>query len=112
MAARTDTANRAIVEAYEIHQSWHGQGCNAKILPVRQSWEFCQQCMKKAFQVNLKCSARARRFWSVQKWAKLLENLEQQTSDPSLKGNLQSPALTKQRKIEADFVSLGTFGRY
>lgn len=75
MAARTDTANRVIVEAYEIHQSWDGQGWNAEILPVGQSWEFCQQCMKKAFQVNLEYSARARRFWSMQDWAKLWENL-------------------------------------
>ena len=37
MAARTETANRAIVEPYEIYQSWHDQGQNAEILPVKQS---------------------------------------------------------------------------
>ena len=37
MAARTETANRANVEAYEIYQPWHDQGQNAEILPVKQS---------------------------------------------------------------------------
>ena len=37
MAARTDTANKAIVDAYGMHQFWHAQGWNAEVLPVRQS---------------------------------------------------------------------------
>ena len=65
--------------------------------------------MKKAFQVNLECSARARRFSSMQDRAKLWENLQQRTFDQSLKGNLQNPALRKQKTINANFVSLGSF---
>ena len=38
----------------------------------------------------------------------LWENLQQRTSDPPLRGNLRSPALKKQKRIDTIFVSLGS----